>query len=143
MNMLSRVAVLLVASTLLGTFAACDSSSNPSPDRAETWREVTRAGVTFEIPPDWSDESLMGPCQQNDPCSSDPARLSAHVYFLQPLPGQRGGCCQDIPPSKVKRGWRAIAAFEGVDMYVRGTTEATVQRVIDSARPSDRSSTAG
>lgn len=98
---------------------------------------MTRAGVTFEIPPDWTDETLLGPCQQNDPCSSDPARLSAHVYFLQPLVGQRGACCVDVPASETKRGWLAIEAFEGVDMYVQGETQEVVRRVVDSARPAD------
>jgi hypothetical protein len=135
MNMWSRVIVLAVAAALLGTLSSCDSSSGPKLDRPEAWREVTRAGVTFEIPPDWLDEDLLGPCQQNDPCSSDPARWSAHVYLLQPLVGQRGGCCIDTPPSETGRGWRAIKAFDGVDMYVRDDTREVVQRVIDSARP--------
>jgi hypothetical protein len=137
MNMLSRVAAIAVVPTLLAGLTACDSSSDPNPGRADDWREVTRAGVTFEAPSDWTDESIIGPCRQNDPCSSDPARLSAHVYFLQPLLGQRGGCCMDIPPSETKRGWRAIEAFEGVDMYVLGDTQAPVQRVVDSAQPAD------
>lgn len=136
MNMSSRIAVLFLAPTLLGMLAACDSSSDPKPDRA-AWQEVTRAGVTFEIPPDWTDEDLLGPCQQNDPCSSDPATLSSHVYFIQPLVGQRGGCCEDIRATETKRGWRAIEAFEGVDMYVQAETQDVVQRVINSARPAD------
>jgi hypothetical protein len=137
MGMWSRAVTLAVVSTLLGTLAACDSSSDPESGHAEAWREVTRAGVTFEIPPDWSDEDLLGPCRQNDPCSSDPATSSAHVYFLQPLPGQRGGCCSDLTPTETQRGWRAIEALEGVDMHVQGDTREVVQRVVNSARPAD------
>ena len=127
-------ATWLAGPVVVAAIVGCSASGSATNDKVDAWREVSRAGVTFEVPADWSDTTLPELCRQNDPCSSQPAALTARVFFLEPLPGQRGGTGIDVAPNETADGWAAVAALDGVDMYVRGDSQAEVQRVLDSAR---------
>jgi hypothetical protein len=139
-----RNAASLLALVPLGLAAGCDGASvgsRPEPTATRTgastahgWRSVRLGTFALEVPAAWPESSLQGPCLQNDPCSSDDARLSAHVFVLKPLPGQRGGTGMSMPPRKSNDGWRGVAALPGADVYVFGDTKAEVSRVLASAK---------
>lgn len=110
-----------------------DTSPTLDPD-GDGWRTVTRGAATFEVPAAWTDEEIVGPCVQNDPCSTGPDRRDARVFLLEPLDGQRGGFGMDVAPAEDDEGWWASSWLDaGYQLTVRGDSRAEVQRVVDTA----------